>query len=223
MNGDGALPNGGVIISGNNLYGTTMFGGSGGSGTVFEVNTNGSGFRPLHSFTAMEPTTGANGDGAFPVAALILSGETLYGTAKYGGEWGNGTVFAINTNGTDFSNLYSFAAIDRTTGTNTSGAFLFSTLALYDNTLFGTADSGGGAGNGTIFSIILPPQLNVVASDAGLALNWPTNASGFTLQSTTNLHSPVWTTVPTEPVVVERQNVVTNFIDGTPRFYRLKR
>jgi hypothetical protein len=49
----------------------------------------------------------------------------------------------------------------------------------------------------------------------------PTHATGFTLQSTTNLGSSVWTTNSLAPVVVNGQNTVTNPISGTQRFYRL--
>ena len=49
-------------------------------------------------------------DGANPRAGLILSGNTLYGTAVGGGSSGNGTVFAVNTDGTGFTNLHSFTA-----------------------------------------------------------------------------------------------------------------
>jgi len=43
------------------------------------------------------------------------------------------------------------------------------------------------------------------------------------LQSTTNLISPVfWTKVSPSPVVLNRQNTVTNPISGTRQFYRLR-
>src|SRR5437879_1779000 len=58
-------------------------------------------FRTLYSFTA-------GTDGAFPYAGLILSGDTLYGTASMGGSYAQGTVFKVNTNGTSFTNLHSF-------------------------------------------------------------------------------------------------------------------
>src|SRR4051812_32892473 len=51
INSDGANPNAGLIISGSTLYGTVAAGGSYGRGTVFAVDTNGAGFRILHSFT----------------------------------------------------------------------------------------------------------------------------------------------------------------------------
>jgi AAA ATPase domain len=49
----------------------------------------------------------------------------------------------------------------------------------------------------------------------------PTNAAGFTLQSTTNLgSSAVWTTNSPAPVVVNGQNKVKNPISGAQQFYR---
>src|ERR1039458_9177704 len=55
-------------------------GGTNGTGTVFAVNTNGTGFMTLHSFTARSGSLSTNSDGAYPNDGLILSGNTLYGT-----------------------------------------------------------------------------------------------------------------------------------------------
>ncbi|HSU54676.1 MAG TPA: choice-of-anchor Q domain-containing protein [Candidatus Dormibacteraeota bacterium] len=67
-----------------------------------------------------------------------------------------------------------------------------------------------------------PAQLTIIPSGTNVILTWPTNAVGFTLQSTTNLVSPaVWTTNSPAPVVICEQNVVTNPITGAQRFYRL--
>src|SRR6266481_1527225 len=102
-NSDGAYPNAGLILSGNTLYGTASQGGSYGWGTVFAVNTDAAGFTTLHSFTAASTSSSGaytNSGGADPQAGLILSGNTLYGTAAGGGSSGNGTVFSVNTNGT---------------------------------------------------------------------------------------------------------------------------
>src|ERR1019366_8175047 len=63
-------------------------------------------FTTLHSFTAT--SSGANSDGANSYAGLLLSGNTLYGTASGGGAYTFGTVFAVNTDGTGFTTLYSF-------------------------------------------------------------------------------------------------------------------
>jgi hypothetical protein len=68
--------------------------------------------------------------------------------------------------------------------------------------------------------------MTIIPSATNLILTWPTNYAGFdytgyTLQSTTNLGSPVWTTNSPTPVVVNGQNTVTNPISGTQEFYRL--
>lgn len=93
---DGANPYGGLVLSGATLYGTAAYGGTGGSGTVFKINTNGSGFATLYSFTTQTGANSVNSDGASPNAALTLSGNVLYGTALYGGAADGGTVFALS-------------------------------------------------------------------------------------------------------------------------------
>src|SRR5882672_2376785 len=151
-NSDGAAPSADLIVTNNILYGTTRFGGASGNGTLFRVNTDGTGFTNLYGFTAT--TTGTNSDGASPEAGLILSGNTLYGTASGGGRSGNGTVFAININGTGFTNLHSFTAVAAyPNNTNSDGTSPFARLVLAGNTLYGTASSGGGSGVGTVFAV----------------------------------------------------------------------
>ena len=225
---DGAVPLNGLLLSGSTLYGTTEYGGGtrggsvfSGSGTVFRVMTNGSDYRTLYKFTARTYT---NSDGAAPVAGLTLSGNTLYGTAGLGGVWGSGTLFALNIDGTGFSVLHSFAP----GMTNSDGFAPFGRLTLSGNTLFGTTAYGGSSGNGTVFKISFTPQLSLTQFAEQIVLNWPTNYAGFdytgyTLQSTTNLDSPVWTTNLSAPVLVNGQNVVTNPISGTWQFFRLSK
>jgi phospholipase/lecithinase/hemolysin len=68
----------------------------------------------------------------------------------------------------------------------------------------------------------IAPHLTLVPSSDNVVLTWPTNATGFTLQSTTNLvSSTVWTTVSPTPTVVNTNNAVTNPISGTQKFFRL--
>ena len=93
---DGANPTAGLILLGNTLYGTASGGGSSGNGTVFSVKTNGTGFTTLHSFTATDPDTGTNSDGAVPLGPLAIQGNTLYGTTSQGGSLGSGTLFSIS-------------------------------------------------------------------------------------------------------------------------------
>jgi hypothetical protein len=65
------------------------------------------------------------------------------------------------------------------------------------------------------------PQLTITASGQNVILTWPTNAFGFTLQSTTNLLSPIWTASFPNPAVVDGLNTITNPISGSGKFFRL--
>src|SRR5215467_14908277 len=82
---DGDNPNGSVILSATNLYGTTRGGGSSGSGTLYQISTDGTLFTNLYNFTAIAGPLNTNTDGANPTAGLLLAGNTLYGTAAEGG------------------------------------------------------------------------------------------------------------------------------------------
>jgi uncharacterized repeat protein (TIGR03803 family) len=224
-NSDGAGPVG-LLLSGNTLYGTANRGGAGGTGALFALNTDGSGFRVLHSFAAgtyLYDTNGvANSDGVGPEDALILSGNTLYGTAGRGGSFSNGTVFAVNTDGTGFKVLHTFSAYSGPNLTNSDGFRAWGGLAISGNTLYGTAIGGGIRGGGTIFSISLPPQLAITASAGNVILTWPTNVAGLTLQSTPSLTAPAaWTPVSSAPIVLNGLNTVTNPMIGAQQFFRL--
>jgi uncharacterized repeat protein (TIGR03803 family) len=134
-NSEGGNPVGGVISSGKTLYGTASALGAYNYGTVFAVNTDGTGFATLHAFTAPSASfqpggiAETNRDGAEPFSRLVLSGNTLYGTTKRGGSYGNGTVFSVNTDGSGFTNLYNFRS------SNPGAA-----LVLSGNTLYGLAN-----------------------------------------------------------------------------------
>jgi uncharacterized repeat protein (TIGR03803 family) len=132
----------GLTLSGNTLYGTAEWGGISGNGTIYKINTDGTGFANLHVFTEGSNT---NSDGANPEGGLVLSGNTLYGTARELGAFGPGTVFAINTDGTGFTNLHNFNITD---GQEPEGD-----LILSGNTLYGTTYRGGSFTRGTVFKL----------------------------------------------------------------------
>jgi uncharacterized repeat protein (TIGR03803 family) len=137
---DARTPVGSLVLAGSTLYGTTTFGGSNSLGTVFKINTDGSGYTLLRSFPA------APEDGFNPYGALILSGSTLYGTTQFG-NLSNGTVFRIETNGTGFAVLYDFGLIAG------DGYYPKGTLTLSNFTLYGTTSQGGSNDFGTVFEI----------------------------------------------------------------------
>ena len=224
-NSDGANPHAELILSGNTLYGTAEYGGSSGKGTVFAINTDGSGFTNLHNFAAGAYNSFSlytNSEGANPSAGLVLSSNTLYGTASHGGISGKGTVFAINADGTGFTNLHSFTATPPypQPQTNSDGANPTAGLVLSSATLYGTTAYGGTSGNGTVFSLLLAsvsvtaPRLTIMPSESSAILTWPANPGGFVLQSAPSI-TGTFTNLPgaTSPY--------TNPINGAQQFFRL--
>ena len=216
-NSDGARPRGALIESAGVLYGTTYYGGSSAAGTLFAMKIDGTGFTNLHHFSGLSGNT--NSDGVHPSAGLLLSGSTLYGTTSAGGSIGAGTVFSLKNDGSGFTTLYGFTGVG-------DGVSPSSDLALSANVLYGTTVYGGGANNGTVFSLTLPassaPQLTIAFSGLDVVLTWATNVPGFTLEANTNLNTNVWSVVSPAPAVSGTNNVVTNAIGGSARFYRLR-
>ncbi len=223
-NSDGTSPYAGLAIAGNTLYGTARQGGEWGNGTVFKLNTDGTGFTILHQFTALISNGNApyNSDGAFPEGGLVVSGNTLYGTARAGGERGKGTVFCLNTDGTGFTTLYHFS------GTFSDGGSPDAGLLLSGYTLYGTTGLGGSWGAGTVFSLSLLPQLSIASSGTNMILFWPTSFAGldytgFGLQSTTNPAAAAWNADFAPPVAVNGQNTITIPTSASQQFFRLSR
>src|SRR5208282_4028034 len=126
------------------LYGTTTGSGTsfgGNFGTVFKLNTNGSGFTVLHTFTNSP-------DGANPSAVVQGADGALYGTTGLGGTYDAGTVFKLNTDGSGYLVLHTF------TGTSGDGEKPTAALMLgSDGALYGTTEEGGSGGGGTVFKL----------------------------------------------------------------------
>lgn len=151
---DGANPKSSLLLSGNALYGTTSAGGSEGGGTIFNINTDGSGFTVLKSLPAgsydrnIPPPTG-DSSGAYarnpPMGGLALAGNTLYGTTRSGGTAGRGTVFRVNTDGSGYSVLREFSGPD--------GAAPTGDLVESGGILYGTTSGGGNSNTGTVFKV----------------------------------------------------------------------
>ena len=138
---DGHDPIGSLTLTGSKLYGMAYLGGSSDFGTLFSINTDGSGFALLHSFT------GIASDGRYPTGSLTLSGSKLYGMSGNGGISDNGTLFSINTDGTGFSLIHSF------TGSSSDGATPYGSLTLTGSKFYGFTNMGGSSNAGMIFSL----------------------------------------------------------------------
>jgi uncharacterized repeat protein (TIGR03803 family) len=210
---DGYWPEGGLVLSGSMLFGATLQGGKFDSGNVFGIRTDGTGFTNMYTFTG-------NKDGGNPPAGLVVYGHTLYGTASAGGSNNWGTVYAINTDSTGFTNVYDFTG-------GADGGAPEAGLLLVSNILYSTTQHGGTNSDGTIFRLTLPvplPPPTITLHIAGNALNiaWPASATGYSLMSATSLTSPAgWSLVTNTPVVVNGFNTVTNVISGQQKFYYL--
>jgi len=203
---DGQWPEATPIISGNTIFGVTPFGGTNGNGNVFRINTDGSAFTNLYSFT---PNGGANMDGAdtYDYTGLVLSGNTLYGTAAFSGSGGQGTVWQLNTDGSGFKVLHSFAYTD---GGNPEN------LVLTGGTLYGVTYQGihgVSVGVGGVFGITLQPTLNIAGLTNRAVLTW--NDPTFSLYTSTNTFG-TFTNIPSA------HSPYTNTFSGPQRYFRLQ-
>jgi uncharacterized repeat protein (TIGR03803 family) len=131
---DGEDPQGGVILSGSTLYGTTY---ESGDGEVFSLPTTGGTPTVLASFD--------NNDGEKPSGDLILSGGTLYGTTEYRTSY-DGEVFSEPTTGGTPTVLASFNGTD---GANPQAGVILSGSTLYGT----TGDSYADYEDGAVFSV----------------------------------------------------------------------
>jgi uncharacterized repeat protein (TIGR03803 family) len=137
---DGGNPYAGVTRdSAGNLYGTTFSGGNGtacfgnGCGVVYKLDTTG------HETVLYTFMGGA--DGAEPYAGVIRDpAGNLYGTAEYGGTFGQGVVYKLDTSNQE-TVLYSFTG-GADGGNPQAGVIRDSAGSLYGTTFYG---GGGGA------------------------------------------------------------------------------
>jgi uncharacterized repeat protein (TIGR03803 family) len=132
---------GGLLLGSDGaLYGTTYYGGTGGGGTVFKIEQDGTGFAVLKNFDGS--TTGG---GSY--ARLTEVNKVLYGTTFVGGTGNAGTLFRLEKDGT------SFAVIKHFDNSITGGHPTAAVIVGRDGALYGTALHGGSLLFGTIFKI----------------------------------------------------------------------
>jgi uncharacterized repeat protein (TIGR03803 family) len=140
---DGAAPQAGLVFDQKgNLYGTTLYGGVYGGGTVFKLTPQGK-QTVLYSFCAQNNCP----DGESPSAALIFDQKgNLYGTTDGGGAHRGGTVFKLTPKGKE-TVLYSFCAYG---GKNCTDGVVPRAGLVFDQkgNLYGTTFEGGNT-NGT--------------------------------------------------------------------------
>ena len=147
---DGGDPTSGVIFDNSgNLYGvTTERGDLGcglgvGCGTAFQLTPSGPGWIENVLYTFLDGS-----DGAYPFGGLIFDqSHNLYGTTCCGGSGGGGTVFMLTPSegGWTFTLLYGFAG--------SGGGPTASLIMDNSGNLYGTTQSGGAHGAGSVFEL----------------------------------------------------------------------
>jgi uncharacterized repeat protein (TIGR03803 family) len=94
---DGSAPVGSLIQGQDNvLFGTTATGGTTLYGSIFQINTDGTGFRVLYALPGYPDS--AYSDSGLDLGTFTDGSGTLYGTATDGGKMEYGTVFALLIN-----------------------------------------------------------------------------------------------------------------------------
>jgi uncharacterized repeat protein (TIGR03803 family) len=146
---DGYLPLSGLVSDASgNMYGTTEYGGSGSSGTVYRIT-------PKGKETVLYAFVNNGQDGMNPWGTLVLDKKgNLYGTTLQGGPGNCGTVFKLSPKGVE-SVLHAFTG-------GADGSYPYAGLIVDKaGNLYGAAGYGGnggggvcgGYGYGTIFKI----------------------------------------------------------------------
>jgi uncharacterized repeat protein (TIGR03803 family) len=125
------------------LWGVNSTEGAYGFGTIFYLNTDGTGFTKVHDF---------DGKQGYPFASLTPADDKLWGmtmgrtgtpTSRAGAN--HGAIFSLQTDGSGFKNLHIFNGVN--------GSMPLGELIIYKNRLWGMTNQGGDNGHGVIFSI----------------------------------------------------------------------
>jgi uncharacterized repeat protein (TIGR03803 family) len=185
---DGMFPLCALCSDDSKLYGTTSYGGTALWGTVFSINSNGSGFTILHNFTGPP-------DGLRPVGGLISDGNKLYGTTISGGAGSGGgsyfgTVFSLNKDGTGYAVLHNFIG-----GVNDGHSPIIN-LLLEGTTLYGITVEGGSGPAPQGLGIVFSMQSNgagftILRSFAGSPTDG-SSPSGTLVSDGTRLYGTTW-------------------------------
>lgn len=141
-NRDGGYPNGAVIQGGNKmLYGMAASGGGApsGDGVIFRINTDGTGFEKLHSFSFS--------DGTSPQGSLVEGNDGMfYAMTRFGSTFNEGGIFRIGADGSGFEILHGF---QRGNGRSPMGSLIQGS----DGMFYGMTHGGGSANDDMIFRI----------------------------------------------------------------------
>lgn len=149
---DGATPYAAPTLGADgNLYGTTLFGGTAGLGTVYELVHGGSGWteKVLHSFTG-----GSDGSWAYGGVVLDSKGNIYGGTRSGGGPNGCGVIYELSPRHGQWTEkiLYTFSDHEGCEG-GPMGALTFDSMGNLYGPAVGDSPCGGFYYYGIVFEL----------------------------------------------------------------------
>jgi uncharacterized repeat protein (TIGR03803 family) len=136
----GGGPYGDLTLIGKTLFGMTFLDGAYNGGVLFSIDTNGNNYKNLIDFSL------ATGDEPQGSLTPSVNGKVLYGMTYQGGAKDSGTIFSIDTGGSNFKILHNLGSTD--------GAYpLYNSMVLEGKMLYGMTNQGGSIDEGVIFSL----------------------------------------------------------------------
>lgn len=135
----GAVGQSGLVSDGTYLYGITKYQAAYGFGGIYKIKMDGSDFVKIYDFPGEE-------GGRFPEGKLFYDGEYLFGMSPFGGSYSKGFIYRLKTDGSDFTNIFSFDG--PSSGTGPYGALISDGTFLYGMTTY-----GGLLNQGTAFKV----------------------------------------------------------------------
>jgi uncharacterized repeat protein (TIGR03803 family) len=183
---NGSAPGPVVQATDGNFYGTTFAGGTQSQGNVFRMTPAGK-LNSIYSFCS-QPNCA---DGQRPETAPVLGSDgNLYGVTNLGGSSVNSGVIYKMTLGGKITILYRFCA----SGPCNDGQYPTGVIQASDGNFYGTTESGGTFGSGTIFQISPTGAFKLLytfcslanCADGGIPLFPPMQGSDGNLYGATN-------------------------------------
>ncbi len=175
---NGTQPQSALVPDGRgDLIGTTVQGGPGGGGTLYEYSA-GSGISVLANFSLFSVASGS-----YPVGNIVLDSQgDIFGTTRMGGSANLGTIFEYSP-GVGLTTLASF------TGPNGAQPVAGLTRDASGN-LYGTTLAGGTGNQGTLFQYTPGVGLTTLASFTGV--NGASPSSPVVLDARGNLYGSAY-------------------------------
>jgi uncharacterized repeat protein (TIGR03803 family) len=160
-----------------NLYGTTSYDGANGLGNLFSWNYQTGTYTDLYDFTDGQ-------DGKLPWGGILIASDgRIYGTSRFGGPndntgLGDGVVWSIKTDGTDFEAIHDFGSGSTDGYSPVQGFVEGSDGALYSTTLYGgrsCSATQGMNGCGTLYKVLLSDASYTQVDAFNVGINQGTN------------------------------------------------